>query len=106
MYRLSLYFKYKCKLPFTDNSFASIDAVESDPYLDRFEDKLYEYLSTLNFDLQNGQDTTILKSFVLDNINHLNTMIDICSKYEMKELLMFVLNVTKYKEHIETDFRL
>lgn len=106
VYRLSIYFKYKCKLPFTDNSFASIDAVEPDPYFDRFEDKLYVYLSTLNYDLQSGQGTSILKSFVLDNINHLDTMIDICSKYEMKELLMFILSVTKDNPKPEIDLRL
>lgn len=102
VYRLSLYFKYKCDFPFTDDSFASTVPDDSDLFIEW----QCNYLSALNYDLQHGLDTSILKSFVLDNLSYLDTMLDICNKGNMQELLMFILNVTQDVPKSETIFRI
>ena len=91
---LQLFFKYRCKFPFTDDVHMSINV------------NLTFYLSIMNDDLRKRHDNSILVQFVKVNMDKIGEIIDICHKYNMMELLMNIMNITNDISKSEFNLRL
>lgn len=91
---LQLFFKYRCKFPFTDDVHMFING------------NLAFYLSIMDDDLRKRHDISILVPFVRVNMDKIGDIIDICHKYNMMELLMNIMNITNDISKSEFNLRL